>query len=97
MSMMSGSTGGVDPANNADGSAATCGMKDPWVVSGNLVGRPRISSKRSDALGGRIERGRFLLALVVALAMKDDRGRWTPRAAVGYVNDLPRETGGYGS
>lgn len=82
MSMMSNS-GGAELVNNADGSAVICGMKDPRVVLGDARGRPRISSKSSDAVGGRSERGRFLFALVVALAMKDERGRWIPRAAVG--------------
>lgn len=81
--MMSGSAdGGAEFTNDADGSAVTCGAKEPRVVLKDAGGMPRISSKRSDALGGRSKGGRFWLALAVALAMKDERGRWTPRAAV---------------
>lgn len=84
MSMMSSSAGdGAEFMNDADGSAVTCGAKEPRVALKDAGGRPRISSKRSDALGGRSKGGRFWLALAVALTMKDERGRWTPRAAVG--------------
>lgn len=72
---MMSSSGGAELVNGADGSTVICGMKDPRVVLGDAGGRPRISSKSSDVLGGRSERGRFLFALVVALAMKDERGR----------------------
>lgn len=73
--MMSNSGGGAEFTNDADGSAVTCRLKEPRVVLGDAGGRPRISSKRSDALGGRSKGGRFWLALAVALAMKDERGR----------------------
>lgn len=85
ISIISSSADGVEPTNVADGSAVIWGVKVPREVLGVPEdGRPRISSKSSAAVGGRGEGGRFWLAFSVALVMNDERGRWTPRAAISY-------------
>lgn len=57
--MISSSVDSAESTNDVDGSAVTCGVNDPRVALGEAAGRPRISSKRSDAVRGRDEGGRF--------------------------------------